>query len=371
MNITPLLNQQNHRINTVTKTPRQIHPAISKNQVSFGSAKSDGIIKLLDKSIDTLLSGGEMDIKNKLTFRRVLNEAIPHIMTPENFINKGQDSKVYRISDKYVAKFRRGYYGDNVCHFFDPIKLPSKHFMNLDFYYGEPVVKVGKLEILKNATPTENFVCCGSNFHYDGLSSHSELDAYENVYLPICSSLPQESFDKLAMNLNKLNHKRCSGGLFQKESPMLYDLNPELVRPDTFINRLHKKSFIPDVINPNNLIISDGEFRLVDSLEKVNQENPNSVYTMLEPLLIRVTPNTHATADKSLLPMRKQIYKKILISAEKCMLPLDSPIKYNYSDWVLKEILYGQNILDNLRRMRTSKTPISERVNLIEDFAKS
>jgi hypothetical protein len=140
-----------------------------------------------------------------MKFHKVLNQALPKIMIPENFINNGRDSKVYRISDKYVAKIKRGYYAKNSVRAYNVTTMPNKQFSQLDCYYGEPVAKVGKVEILKNATPDENHICCGAKYHGNGIVPLKEQEIYEQQVIPACNNVPQESFDTLASNLKKLN----------------------------------------------------------------------------------------------------------------------------------------------------------------------
>lgn len=348
MNITPVINQQHiisNNINNVNPVNRaQTTLNRPSSQVSFGSSKSERMLQLLDQSIDTLVNGSDFNLLNKIKFHKVLSAALPDLMVPENFVNNGRASKVYRISDRYVAKIRRGYYPENAVHAYNTISLPSKKFRSLDFYYGEPVVKIGKVEILRNATPNENHICCGTSYRCDGLVGRSELARYESEFLPICSEVPQESYDNLAANLRKLNGLTCRSVLGKK------------------------KTYVPDIVNPNNLLISDNRFVLVDELETVPFKNPNSVFTMLEPLLIRLNPEKEASKNESLRGVRKNIFKKVLIASEKHGLPLDSPIKYEYSEWTLGDILGDSNILDTVKEMRAKNMSTDERIASIKEI---
>ena len=345
MNITPAINQQtsisNIRFNSCPTAKQQI---TRTNQVSFGSLKAEKALKLLDGTIDTLINGSEFNLVNRLRFHSILDAALPALMVPENFINNGRASKVYRISDNYVAKIKRGYYPKDALHIFDPISLPNKKFQTLDFYYGEPVIKTGKIEILKNATPTSDHICCGTSYRCDGGINQEELKRYETVFLPKCSEVPQESFDNLAENLKKLN-KISARSILGK-----------------------KMGYIPDVINPNNLMISNNRFVLVDELEKVPFKNPNSVYTMLEPILLKLNPEKFADKNNTLKDVRKNILKKILSAAEKHTLPLDSPTKYEYSEWALSNIIGSSNILNDIANMRAQNIPTAERIRNIEEI---
>ena len=123
---------------------------------------------------------------------------------------------------------------------------------------------------------------------------------------------------------------------------------------------------MPDIINPNNLLISDGKFILVDKLEKVPFKEPNSVYTMLEPLIIRMTPEKEASHSNKLTNIRKNIFRKVLIASEKCELPLDSPVKYEYADWILNDVIgIKNNVISDLIRMRNCGVSLDERIDTI------
>lgn len=319
MNIISGINQQpSIRINTNPKINNRVNNNYGHTNVSFGSSRSENIIKLLDNEIGTMLQGSDLNVVNKMKFKKVMNEALPYIMTPENYINKGRESKVYRISDNYVAKIKRGYYEDNAIKPFDMVTLPNQKFKDLDFYYGEPVAKIGKVSILKNATPTQDNVYCGAIYKNGRAMSEHDKQHYREVYLPMCASLPQESFDNFAENLQKLNGISSIG--------------------------LHgKEYYTPDIVNPNNIIISEGKFKLVDKLDKTHCKNPNSLYTMFEPLLIRVTPDHDAEFDKELTNMRGTIYNKCIRAAKKVGLPPSSPLKYRYADFTIGNILRIQN----------------------------
>ena len=103
MNTISLVSQHNQlTVNSISK-PQHNKPVVrNSSSISFGSSKSERALKLLEGTIDTLVEGGEFNFINKMRFHRVLDKALPAILQRENFINKGRESKVYRISDKYV-----------------------------------------------------------------------------------------------------------------------------------------------------------------------------------------------------------------------------------------------------------------------------
>ena len=48
---------------------------------------------------------------------------------------------------------------DDAIRIYNVAKAPDKRFNQLGIYYGEPVIRVGNVEILKNATPNEYTPC--------------------------------------------------------------------------------------------------------------------------------------------------------------------------------------------------------------------
>ena len=337
-------------MNTITRiNPQQnIRPINRVNnrypnnagRISFTSSKSDMAMRLLSPAIDNLVNGTGCSVLNKIKFHKLLNEAIPSIITPENYLNAGRESKVYKISDKYVAKIRRGFYSDNSVNILNPISMPSKHYKELSAYYGEAVVKHGPIEILKNATPTSDNIFCGVRFLHDYTKRLKDMERYEKEFVPKCSRIPQESFDELAFNLKKLNGMSSLG-------------------------IKGKQYYVPDIINPNNIIISDNKFRIVDKLDKVPVKNPNTLFTMLEPLLLRVTPEESTKYNPKLVEPRKNILKKCLISSEKAELPMNSPMTWEFSEWTLADVLPESGFVEELYRMRAKKVPLDERIEYI------
>lgn len=319
-----------------------------KNNIKFKGIQPNELSKILDTNIDKVLKTNPLDIGARIKFHKVINELLPEIMTPENFINKGRESKVYKISDKYVAKVKRGYDANSAIHFYNFTKLPDKRFNQLDIYYGEPVIKLGNTEILKNATPTKNFICCGTSYRGAKAATIEERDQYDKNFVPLCASIPQESYDKFAIGLAQLNQIH-----------------------DTKLN-LSKVYYTPDIINPNNILISNKEFKIVDKLDQTKQKEPNTLFTMLEPLLIRLSPESYAHFNEKLVEPRSTIYKKCLIAATKANLPIENSLTYEYSDYYLGDILKNRKSVSHeyLRKMRLRDEPLENRLDYIENAMK-
>ncbi len=320
----------------------------SKNNLKFKGIQPNELSKILDSNIDKVIQTSPFDVVSRIKFHKIINELLPDIMTQENFINKGRESKVFKISDKYVAKVKRGYDADSAIHFYNYTKLPDKRFNQLDIYYGEPIVRLGNTEILKNATPSNDFICCGTSYRGTKCATIDEIEQYEKNYIPKCANIPQESYDKFAIGLAQLNK--------------IHDIKPNL----------SKVYYTPDIINPNNILISGNEFKIVDKLDTIKQKEPNTLFTMLEPLLIRLSPESYADFNEKILNERNAIYKKCLIASVKANLPIESNIKYPYSDYCLNNILKNSvtQYLYDLNKMRVKKESIENRLDYIQNKIK-
>lgn len=314
-----------------------------KGNISFKGKYPNDISKFLDENIDYLLHSNSLNLSSRIKFHKVINELLPNILTPENFLNKGRESKVYKISDKYVAKVKRGFYAKDAVKFYNMTHLPDKRFSSLDFYYGEPVIRLGNTEILKNATPTNDFICCGTSYRGAHSATLDEIQNYENIFVPKCAALPQESYDKFAKGLAELN------------------------KISTRKMNLSKVYYTPDIINPNNILISDNDFKIVDKLDKTNQKEPNTLFTMLEPLLLRLSPESYARFNEKLLQPRNEIFKKCLIASEKAQLPIENSLKYEFSDYYLGDILRNNNVsfIESLKSSRNNGDSVNVRLDLI------
>jgi len=327
--------QQNIKLNSDLKILKQQSAGYNHSNISFGSSKSEGTLKLLERQIDKLIDGNCFDVFTKMKFAKSLKKALPEIMTPENYINRGTESKIYRISDKYVARIKRKHYQNNAINFYNTVSVPNRKFKDIDIYYGEPVAKMGYVEILKNATPKSDAIYCGVKFNGNKAPSAAELKRYEEEYLPLCSSLPQESFDELAFSLKKLNEKSTFG--IYKDT--LFDETGK----EKIVHRIGKRYYAADFNNPNNWIISDGKIKLVDKFDKVDVPEPNSFYKMIEPLILRLMPfedeHNFAKYNPKLVEMRATIFNKCLRAAKKADLPVESGLEMENVDWYLSRIL--------------------------------
>lgn len=314
-----------------------IHP------MSNQSERVKTLPDIMDEAINEFLDASSANIAAKVKFHKILDAALPRIMQPENYINKGRESKVFRISDNYVAKVRRGKFENNAIHFYDMTKAPDKRFNQLGIYYGEPVIKLGNVEILKNATPNE-YTPCGIIWkETPKITDKNPIEKYKKEYLPLCSSLPQESYDEFAFGLKEMN------GITDRNLKM------------------KKISYTPDIQNPNNFLIAENQFRIVDKLDKTHVSEPNTVYTMLQPLILRLSPDMYVKPEADILADRRNITRKALIAAEKANLPLSTNETIDpYAAYYLGTVtINGTDVIEFAEKMRAQKFPIQERIDFI------
>lgn len=381
MNISPIVSQQFKNINNVNSTNRCAVPIKAQyDTVSFGSAKSREAFQMLDGALDMLLAEKGATSKNKKAFASLIRKALPSIMEKDNYINGGNDSNVYKISDKYVAKVKKTCTPDNAVHFYNKTHLPKRPFRHLDCYYGETQAKIGNVEILKNATPNEADFSCGCGFDLEEFANATEILASEKK-VPQIRQIPQEGYDKLAQNLSELNEHNCRKiTIWRKKQPKyIYPSRKPLIKLEKIeINGIGRKhSFVPDIINPNNIVVSGDEFRIVDEFRKVPCYKPNTIYTMLTPILLKIKPNAWSYSNEKLYDARKDIFKKILIAAEKSKLPLAAKSRHDgyAAKCTLNDILgdkssetgIGTNVISKMREMRRQGLPLEERLKKLEE----
>lgn len=343
-------------INSYINTPQPTNSVNKITPVFKGNATGGDVVDrsfatktshVLENCIDNVVGGNVFSIVSKIKLKKLLSQLLPDIKKTENFINSGFESSVYKISDKYVLKVPNDD-SEQLSSWYNFPTCPNKHFAKLDFYYGEPLVKCGEIEILKNATPTDNYVCCG--LKYKSRNTEDEIQKYEKEFIPFLSSLPQSSYTDFAKGLKELN----SISTQYKES---------------------KLYFIPDVMNPNNIIIHDKKIKLVDRLEECHTKEPNDLFMLLEPFLLRYSTEYIPEYKTELDDERRNILKKCLIATEEAELPfapddtIGSAIWYRDLMRVEKLTNVGVTpLVDTLQVMRKSDYSLETRLDLINQI---
>lgn len=240
------------------------------NTPAFGASYKSKFSRHLEH---TLLTGDGSE--------RVVQEFDKILKTKKNIsakMGQGKYGEVFRIDDFYVFK---SYFDQQPNP--DKLKLPqSSPFKKLKTYFGSVVARIGNIEIIRNVTKnTKNFLQM-PNVKKEGVQAFNQA-------LKEFAELPQQAFDNLAHDYDHLNKLR-NGHIF----------------------------YMFDTANPNNFIKVGKSIRVVDDIDWVPCEKPNTLYHFLKIFL----------QEDGDIALKKQLFKKCILAAEKYQLPMDTDYKY-------------------------------------------
>lgn len=320
--ISPNFITQN-KLNTVQK-----HGQINFCGVQKGlNGLNNAIIKYSQKE--------NLSLFDRLRFQFTLMKNIFKLTKQDNFIAEGHDAVVFRISDEFVSRHQKYDKSDKLK--ISLVKKIENPFEDIKSYFGHPIFESGFMKILKNANPNGKFMPCGTPLHIDLTPpTLAEIKKYEKEYLPLCASLPQESFDELVKDFKKLGNKKL----------------------------------LPDVVNPANIIITENKFKIVDGLDKIKYNA--TLFDVLRMLLIKYSQGFYAEPKPQLFELRKEIFRKSLIAGEKADIITGDGLFINEDEeYILEDLLYNSHtgackIFEKLDDMKKSDSAsLSERIDLI------
>ncbi len=243
----------------------------------------------------------------------------------KRFLGEGANGQVYKIDDKFVMKTSHSIEPKDVK--FD--SLCKGKFASLKSYYGEPVAKFSDISILKNVSSNGEHIPVGVPDSITTKSSKEDCIAYyEKYYLPRFAELPQKSYDGLAQNLNRLN--KMGRGL---------------------------NNFKFDYFNPNNFVLVGKSLRITDEIYTTFKPNENTTAKMLGMFLNDMNRNSVAVYNKEVVPERKNILKKVVLSGMNFNLPLGT----NGRD---KDV--WEYIVNNLCGIKTPANKLIKELDLIQ-----
>ncbi len=191
----------------------------------------------------------------------------------------GKYGTVYRIDDYFVFKKYHNYDPK-----FMPVKVNTKTmFDGLRTYCGKVLVRIGNIEIIRNATrDRRNFLQMAKTV-VDGPA------AYARSLREFCT-LPQRAFDNLAQDFQRLN------GIYEGHRFCRFDTG-----------------------NPNNFIKVGKSIRIVDDVYDICPcPNSNDIYAFLSVFIQK----------GGSMKLKKEMFKKCIMACEKYQLPMDDDIKY-------------------------------------------
>lgn len=325
-------------INSITPNYIKQNKHNLHSQINFCGVQNG--LNNLNKTIIKYSQKESLTLFDRLRFQFTLMMNALKIMKQDNFIAEGHDAVVFKISDEFVSRHQK--YDKNDRLKISLVKKVENPFKDIKSYFGNPIFESGFMKILKNANSGDKFVPCGTPLHSDLTPpTITEINKYEKEYLPLCASLPQESYDNLVKDIKKLGDR----------------------------------GFLPDIINPGNIIISGNEFKIVDKLDKIKYGT--NLFDVLRMLLIKYSQGFFAEPKPQLFESRKEILRKSLIAGEKANMPTGKGLFINEDEeYILEDLLYNPHtgackIFDKLYKLKESNAPLSARIDAINEHFKN
>lgn len=320
----------------ITYNPINIHNTQNNNKYSFGMRVSK-----IGRQIDKVIATNGVEKSSITELRTMLNDYFNNPQMQDKLINEGFHEKVFFIDDKYVLKYHQ-----NTTPFVGNF-IFNPNFGNLlsdlKSYFGKVIMRFGDIKILRNVSSDAKHIPAGIPRRMLGNYPKDELIAYyNNIYLPIFANLPQRSFDRIAKDFSCLN-KKGSG--------------------------IYRMKF--DTKNPNNIVlVGSSTLRIVDDIDDVIGINPNCTADLLDVFLRKA--NTSMLAPKTIenKPLRKELFKKIILAGEKYELPLSSNPDYDKKvlDFVCDFGKNGDDIVSYIDSLRNNIKNKKIRLETVENY---
>lgn len=324
----------------------KITPVNNKYQYTPQKPAFKGIVEDFGVAAKDVFTKTKIEDNEKIILLDMFKKAYSELVKPERFLGSGFFGNVYAIDNNFVAKIRKN--ARNVSDFINgEFKLGKNIFKDLHTYYGEPLVKIGQVSILKNAG-RHIPVGVPSNI-VKKMESLEECEKYyQENYLPIFAKVPQESYDNLIKDISKLNKMKSSEGEY----------------------------YFFDSQNPGNIVLSDNKLLLIDEIDSCNYiSDNNSVGKILEVMLYKLTLYRPVTSYGNNVDDAREILRKIIIASEKAELPYDTRC---FDENVWRLVLYNSNIkmdvndfIMNLELIRRRNPDLSKRIPKVEEFLNS
>ena len=301
-----------------------------------------GTSRVLQTTIDSALRKKTLTDGDMLELSSKIKDAVLDIITPEKYIGEGSHNAVYKITRKYAARIP---IGEKI----NPEELPEKPvfgqeiFSNLRNYFGEAIVKLGKVQILKNVG---RHIPAGVPEYYSRMLGKNLVNKYyKEKYLPHFARIPQGSYNELAQDIAKLNEIKLG--------PRRYCLF--------------------DSINPNNIVSRSGKLYLVDEIDTMcDKSYSNTTAKLLEVFITRATKDYEAPDAGNKRKLVRTIFKKILIAADKANL-VHADTKEDYALWEkalekCKFNISATEVLHKLDDIQYRVKDSNERTELIKNY---
>ena len=246
----------------------------SNNNVNFYGYKTK-----FSKNLERFIAKKRPSEYDSFELKNEMADLLDSRVKDKYFLGEGRSNKAYRIDDYYILRFnkyRRPYVSK-------PVKEPASEDKGLKTYFGDILVHLGNIKIVKNATSGKKDTLEAGIPYCILTSGDMEL---KNAAIKRCVSefvkLPQSAYDKVAKDFNTLNQN--SKGY-------------------------HRKF---DCQNPNNFIKVGKQIRIVDDIE-----DGFGAHDAADMLNVFIREYDTKVNDKETINQRKQIFSKCIIASVK------------------------------------------------------
>jgi len=198
------------------------------------------------------------------------------------------------------------------------------------------------VQFLRNANPDKKAMTIGLPCDTSSLTEANKK-LYDEVYLPKCAKMPQKAFDNLAFNFKAMNNVKSKKPAY---------------------------SFYFDERNPNNFLMTNDAFKIMDEVELLRGQDMNNLSSMLNVLVHKYDLQHYTAFDKALIEPRREILKKCLLANEKAKIPIpdigNSVINESFKNSGLG---YQWRLTANkINELRETVPNTEERVKRLEEY---
>lgn len=315
---------------------------ISNNKTTTFQGRS----RELEKVLDSVINKPQISENEKNLLIKKIKAALSDIFVQTRFIGEGTHNAVFKITKKYAARVPIGekINSENIG---DNLIWGENKFRDLLNYFGEAIVTLGKLQILKNISPQ---MPAGIPEHLaKKYTENRKKEYYKEKYLPKFACVSQSSYNSLAKDLAHLNE--------MKFGPRLYG--------------------VFDSLNPNNIVVRGDNLMLVDEIDTLcDRSYSNTTAKLLKVFVNRATKDSNSpdVEDKELKFVRKIFKKTVVAGVYADLVPANS--KEDYKDWeiALKKCHINTNAYELINKIEDlsvqERNPI-ERMKLADVYLSS
>ena len=301
----------------------------SSSHIAFAGYKS-AFSKKLEKAFNSPRTSDKNTRRLLYDFATMYDKKI----CLDSKIGAGFYGSVYKIDDCYVLK--RG--NEILEPEFGGIELIRKRkFSHLKHYFGEAIAKIYNnigedMLILRNVYSKGKSIPAGVPDELCKKHTFQEcIEYYNKIYLPTFAKLPQRSFDGIASDFSKLNKMSTKN-----------------------------KSYFFDYLNPNNFVLCGKTLRILDEINEYEKTTRNCVTDMFEVFLNRLDLDKETVFDEKLIPLRKELTKKIILAGVRHKIPMC----YNQEDMISWQTTFNELIGMKKLNVRSMISDINNIVRL-------